>query len=45
MVPPRLGQKLAREIHGARFELLDAGHALQEERPVELARAIHSFLR
>jgi pimeloyl-ACP methyl ester carboxylesterase len=44
VVPPRLGQKLAREIHGARFEVLDAGHALQEERPLELARSIRSFL-
>jgi pimeloyl-ACP methyl ester carboxylesterase len=44
VVPPRLGQKLAREIPGARFEVLDAGHALQEERPLELARSIRSFL-
>lgn len=43
MVSPRLGQRLAREIHGARFEVLDAGHALQEERPVELARSIGAF--
>jgi pimeloyl-ACP methyl ester carboxylesterase len=45
LVPPRVGRKLAREIHGARFELLDAGHALQEERPLELARIVGSFLR
>jgi pimeloyl-ACP methyl ester carboxylesterase len=44
IVSPRLGQKLAREIHGARFEVIDAGHALQEERPVELARTIGAFL-
>jgi pimeloyl-ACP methyl ester carboxylesterase len=45
IVSPRLGQKLAREIHGARFEVIDAGHALQEERPLELARSIAAFLR
>ena len=44
IVPPRLGQKLAREIDGARFEVVDAGHALQEERPVELAKSIGAFL-
>jgi pimeloyl-ACP methyl ester carboxylesterase len=44
VVPARVGQKLAREIHGARFEVLDAGHALQEERPFELARSIASFI-
>ena len=44
VVPARVGQKLAREIHGARFEVLDAGHALQEERPIELARSIGAFL-
>jgi pimeloyl-ACP methyl ester carboxylesterase len=43
IVPPPLGQKLAREIPGARFELLDAGHALQEERPLELARLVSRF--
>jgi len=45
VVEPRLGQKLAREIHGARFEVIDAGHALQEERPLELARSVGSFLK
>jgi pimeloyl-ACP methyl ester carboxylesterase len=45
LVPPSVGQRLAREIRGARFELLDAGHAPQEERPRELADAIRRFLR
>lgn len=40
-----VGQRLAREIRGARFELLDAGHAPQEERPRELAEAVRRFLR
>lgn len=40
-----VGQRLAREIRGARFELLDAGHAPQEERPQELASAVRRFLR
>lgn len=40
-----VGQRLARQIRGARFELLDAGHAPQEERPEELAEAVRRFLR
>jgi pimeloyl-ACP methyl ester carboxylesterase len=45
LLPPSVGQRLAREIRGARFELLDAGHAPQEERPRELSEAIRRFLR
>jgi pimeloyl-ACP methyl ester carboxylesterase len=45
LLPAAIGQRLAREIRGARFELLDAGHAPQEERPRELAEAIRRFLR
>ncbi|RYZ02955.1 MAG: alpha/beta hydrolase [Myxococcales bacterium] len=45
LVPPSVGQRLAREIRGARFELLDSGHAPQEERPRELADAVRRFLR
>jgi pimeloyl-ACP methyl ester carboxylesterase len=45
LLPASVGQRLAREIHGARFELLDAGHAPQEERPRELADAVRRFLR
>jgi pimeloyl-ACP methyl ester carboxylesterase len=40
-----VGQRLAREIPGANFELLPAGHAPQEERPAELAAQIARFLR
>lgn len=43
VVSPVLGRKLARDIPGARFELLDAGHVPQEERPLELARIIADF--
>lgn len=45
LLPPTVGQRLAREIRGARFELLDAGHAPQEEKPHELAEAVRRFLR
>jgi len=44
LCPPRTGQRLAREIRGAGFELLDAGHAPQEEHPRELAALITRFL-
>jgi pimeloyl-ACP methyl ester carboxylesterase len=43
--PAANGQRLAREIRGAGFQLLDAGHAPQEERADELASAIARFLR
>jgi pimeloyl-ACP methyl ester carboxylesterase len=45
LLPASVGQRLAREIRGARFELLDAGHAPQEERPRELAETVKRFLR
>jgi pimeloyl-ACP methyl ester carboxylesterase len=45
LLPAAIGQRLAREIRGARFELLDTGHAPQEERPAELADVIRRFLR
>ncbi len=44
LVPAALGQRLSREIRGAGFELVDAGHAPQEERPEQTARAILHFL-
>lgn len=44
LYPPALGQRLAREIRGSGFELLDSGHAPQEERPRELAGVIQRFL-
>lgn len=43
--PAGFGQRLAREIRGAGFELLSTGHAPQEERPGELARVLLRFLR
>jgi pimeloyl-ACP methyl ester carboxylesterase len=42
--PAALGQRLSREIRGARFELLDAGHAPQEERPEALGAVLGRFL-
>lgn len=43
--PAGLGQRLAREIRGAGFELLNAGHAPHEECPDELSRIIARFLK
>ena len=43
--PAGLGQRLAREIRGAGFELLDSGHSPQEECPTRLAELIRRFLR
>jgi pimeloyl-ACP methyl ester carboxylesterase len=41
--PPVFGQRLAREIPGARFDVLDAGHAPNEERPVEFVDSLLRF--
>jgi pimeloyl-ACP methyl ester carboxylesterase len=43
--PAGFGQRLAREIHGCGFELLDTGHSPQEEQPEALAQVIRAFLR
>jgi len=43
--PAGLGHRLAREIHGAGFELLDSGHCPQEECPDRLASVLGRFLR
>jgi pimeloyl-ACP methyl ester carboxylesterase len=43
--PVRLGQRLAHEIRGAGLEVLDAGHAVHEERPADVAEIIARFLR
>jgi len=42
--PAALGQRLAREVRGSGFELLDAAHLPQEECPSELAGVIRRFL-
>ncbi len=42
---PRDGQRLAKTISGAGFELLPTGHAPQEELPAELAAIIARFVR
>jgi pimeloyl-ACP methyl ester carboxylesterase len=44
MFPASFGQRLAREIAGARFDVLDAGHSPNEERPEEFVRSISRFL-
>lgn len=44
LYPPSFGPRLAREIRGAAFDLLDTGHLAQEERPDELAFHITRFL-
>jgi pimeloyl-ACP methyl ester carboxylesterase len=41
--PAALGQRMAREIRDAGFELVAAGHAPQEERPESVAAAIQRF--
>ncbi len=43
MIPAGYGQRLAREIRGAGFELLDSGHSPQEECPDRLAVSIRRF--
>lgn len=42
--PSSIGQRIARQIRGAAFRLLDTGHAPQEERPEELASILARFL-
>lgn len=44
LYPAGFGQRLSREIRGAGFALLDAGHAPQEEQPEALATLIGDFL-
>jgi pimeloyl-ACP methyl ester carboxylesterase len=44
VVPASSGRRLARAVKDARFELLEAGHAPQEERPNELAQVMERFL-
>jgi pimeloyl-ACP methyl ester carboxylesterase len=42
--PASFGQRLAREIRGSGFELLDCGHSPHEERPAEIVRILRRFL-
>jgi len=42
--PASFGQRLAREIAGARFDVLDAGHSPNEERPDDFVRSISRFV-
>jgi pimeloyl-ACP methyl ester carboxylesterase len=44
VVPAEVGRRLARAVKDSRLELLDAGHAPQEERPTELADVMSRFL-
>ena len=43
LFPAALGQRMSREIREAGFQLIDAGHAPQEERPASVAAAIRRF--
>jgi pimeloyl-ACP methyl ester carboxylesterase len=42
--PPVFGQRLAREISGARFDVLDTGHSPNDERPEDFAGSVLRFL-
>ncbi len=42
--PAGFGNRLAREIPGARLDMFDAGHAPNEERPQEFLRSVQRFL-
>jgi pimeloyl-ACP methyl ester carboxylesterase len=45
MFPAGIGQRLSRQIRGAGFELMDAGHAPHEERSEEFSAIVARFLR
>jgi pimeloyl-ACP methyl ester carboxylesterase len=44
MFPAAFGQRLAREIAGARLDVLDAGHSPNEERPEDFVRILTQFV-
>jgi pimeloyl-ACP methyl ester carboxylesterase len=44
LYPAAHGQRLAKEIPGAGFQLMDTGHCPQEEAPDELGQVIRAFL-
>jgi pimeloyl-ACP methyl ester carboxylesterase len=45
MTPMKAGQALAREIAGAKFIALDAGHAMMSEAPQALLGALSAFVK
>ena len=45
MTPMKAGQALTKEIPGAKFVALDAGHAMMSEAPQPLLHCLTSFLR
>lgn len=45
VVPAALGQRLARQIRGAGFELMGTGHTPHEETPAAFAAIVSRFLR
>jgi pimeloyl-ACP methyl ester carboxylesterase len=44
LFPAQSAQRLAREIPGARLEIMDAGHSPHEERPAEFVALVTQFL-
>jgi pimeloyl-ACP methyl ester carboxylesterase len=44
MTPPRRGEAIAKEIRGARFVALDAGHSMMGEAPRAVLDALKGFL-
>jgi pimeloyl-ACP methyl ester carboxylesterase len=44
ITPPSTGQRLAREIQGARLKVLPAGHAPHREAPADFVRTVTEFL-
>ena len=44
MTPLKMGQALSKEIRGARFVALDAGHSMMSEAPRPLLQALKEFL-
>lgn len=44
MLPFSHAQRLAREIHGAKLEIMDTGHSPHEEKPEDFVRVVTQFL-
>lgn len=44
LFPAQSAQRLAREISGAKLEIMDAGHSPHEERPAEFVALVTQFL-